>query len=361
MRDLSNPQGGFVTHYAYAPFGGTRSASGPSTPFRFTGQQQDDTTGLYYLRARYYNAQTGRFLSRDPFPGLATLPGTLHPYAYALNNPARYTDPSGEFVNILIGAGIGGAAGAIVYFATKPANSGINSRDLAIAIGMGALSGGLIASGAPWAIAVAVAGLSSAASQAFACGCFNWPAMAGMYVNGAVATSLAAAMPWAWGTHLIAGILMGGVTGMAGDVSGRLTEHLLGGRSWGESLQNETVGSWFSKTFVWGAGFGLLGVGVNKTLLKTVGRYAPALFKEGTTLTRIGRQRQPVAVGMLVNRADHELAIKVFQRGIVQRGAGAKLLEKYVSTMWLVKCLSLYINGTFNSNYGQNVFAGSSR
>lgn len=45
-------------------------------------------TGLQYLRARYYDPQTGRFLSRDPLPG-------GHPYAYAGNNPVRYVDPSG--------------------------------------------------------------------------------------------------------------------------------------------------------------------------------------------------------------------------------------------------------------------------
>ncbi|MEW6649960.1 MAG: RHS repeat-associated core domain-containing protein, partial [Chloroflexota bacterium] len=58
-------------------------------------------TGLLYLRARYYAPQWGQFLTRDPFPGLLTHPATQAPYPYALNNPLRYTDPSGEFVETL--------------------------------------------------------------------------------------------------------------------------------------------------------------------------------------------------------------------------------------------------------------------
>ncbi|MEN4013080.1 MAG: RHS repeat-associated core domain-containing protein [Bellilinea sp.] len=51
--------------------------------------------------ARYYAPQWGQFLTRDPFPGLLSHPATQAPYPYALNNPLRYTDPSGEFVETL--------------------------------------------------------------------------------------------------------------------------------------------------------------------------------------------------------------------------------------------------------------------
>jgi RHS repeat-associated protein len=53
----------------------------------YTGEQ-NDPTGLEYLRARYYDASTGRFLSQDPVP-------LLQRYAYANDNPANLVDPSG--------------------------------------------------------------------------------------------------------------------------------------------------------------------------------------------------------------------------------------------------------------------------
>ena len=87
-----------TTHtYRYAPFGAVLAGGISNNNRRFTGETQD-LTGLLYLRARYYDPTTGRFLTRDPVPGVATLPQTLNPYAYALNNPVLYVDPSGEFI-----------------------------------------------------------------------------------------------------------------------------------------------------------------------------------------------------------------------------------------------------------------------
>jgi RHS repeat-associated protein len=61
--------------------------------FDFAGQQTDGSTGLQYLRARYYDPATGVFLSREP---LERLPGwTGNPFGYAGANPARYLDPTG--------------------------------------------------------------------------------------------------------------------------------------------------------------------------------------------------------------------------------------------------------------------------
>ena len=70
------------------------------------------------MRARYYDPTTGRFLTRDPVPGVATLPQTLNPYAYALNNPVLYTDPSGEFafIPLLLVAAAGGFLGGVSYY-----------------------------------------------------------------------------------------------------------------------------------------------------------------------------------------------------------------------------------------------------
>jgi uncharacterized protein RhaS with RHS repeats len=52
--------------------------------------------GLYYLRARYYNPLTGRFLSHDPEDGKAKDPKTLHKYLYAGGDPVNAEDPKGR-------------------------------------------------------------------------------------------------------------------------------------------------------------------------------------------------------------------------------------------------------------------------
>ena len=57
---------------------------------RYTGQQYDDVTGQYYLRARYYNPVAGRFMQEDVYQG-----DGLNLYAYCGNNPVVYYDPSG--------------------------------------------------------------------------------------------------------------------------------------------------------------------------------------------------------------------------------------------------------------------------
>jgi RHS repeat-associated protein len=76
------------------------TARNPDTfKLSYTGHQYDSETWLLYARARYYDWSQGRFLSRDPLelPPEAAL--SLHPYAYAANNPLRYTDPTGQFPN----------------------------------------------------------------------------------------------------------------------------------------------------------------------------------------------------------------------------------------------------------------------
>ena len=98
---------------SYEPFGKLLSTVGnPLTRYGYTGEWTDPTN-LVYLRARYYDPATGRFLSKDPVRGLASLPQTLNPYTYAVNNPIRYTDPSGEFPFLLFIAG--GLLGGAIY------------------------------------------------------------------------------------------------------------------------------------------------------------------------------------------------------------------------------------------------------
>ncbi len=81
-----------VNQYRYKPFGQADAASeGVANPLRYAGRELDTETGLYYMRARYYDPGTSRFVSEDPIG----LDGGINVYAYAGNNPVTYRDPFG--------------------------------------------------------------------------------------------------------------------------------------------------------------------------------------------------------------------------------------------------------------------------
>jgi RHS repeat-associated protein len=61
----------------------------------FTGQKLD-STGLYFYNARYYDPAIGRFISADTIVQSISNPQVLNRYSYALNNPLKYTEPSGH-------------------------------------------------------------------------------------------------------------------------------------------------------------------------------------------------------------------------------------------------------------------------
>lgn len=90
-RLLTTASGSTAGTYAYDPYGNLLSHTGASdTPLRFAGGYQDPETGLYYLRARYYDPRTGQFLSRDPIAPL-----TQSAYGYVGGNPLNLIDPTG--------------------------------------------------------------------------------------------------------------------------------------------------------------------------------------------------------------------------------------------------------------------------
>ncbi|HCN28915.1 MAG TPA: hypothetical protein DIT64_09130 [Verrucomicrobiales bacterium] len=84
--------------YAYGPYGEPLSPPAASTqPFTYIGKYGVRKEGaLYQMRARYYDPQTARFLSRDPLPPRLDDPKSLNLYEYAAENPMKFLDPSGE-------------------------------------------------------------------------------------------------------------------------------------------------------------------------------------------------------------------------------------------------------------------------
>jgi RHS repeat-associated protein len=77
--------------------GSTNTPTGTEGDFRFHGAWWEKGTDLYHVRAREYDQQTGRFISRDPDGGGTETPESLHPFAFADSNPYVFSDPSGEF------------------------------------------------------------------------------------------------------------------------------------------------------------------------------------------------------------------------------------------------------------------------
>ncbi|WP_029914165.1 RHS repeat-associated core domain-containing protein [Pelobacter seleniigenes] len=81
-----------VQHYDYETFGQLTASDDFTSSYAFTGREWDEDLSLYYYRARYYDAQTGRFISKDPI-GFAG--GDVNVYRYVGNNSANEIDPLG--------------------------------------------------------------------------------------------------------------------------------------------------------------------------------------------------------------------------------------------------------------------------
>jgi len=102
---MVKPDGNKRDHYRYDEFG--KPAPGNSklsedgkkvlhNTFGYTGEMWDQESELLYLRARYYEPETGRFLSRDSYEGEIDNPLSRHLYTYVENNPVNYADPTGH-------------------------------------------------------------------------------------------------------------------------------------------------------------------------------------------------------------------------------------------------------------------------
>ena len=88
---ITGGHGDVQNSYQYDAFGMSLGTTEKlNNRIRYTGQQYDDVTGQYYLRARYYNPVAGRFMQEDVYQG-----DGLNLYAYCGNNPVVYDDPSG--------------------------------------------------------------------------------------------------------------------------------------------------------------------------------------------------------------------------------------------------------------------------
>jgi len=96
LRSTSVTSGAQTGNIKYYPYGATRSGA-VSTAYKFTSQRLDDSTGLYYYGARYYDPALGRFVQADTIVPQPGNPQALNRYSYVYNNPLRFIDPTGMF------------------------------------------------------------------------------------------------------------------------------------------------------------------------------------------------------------------------------------------------------------------------
>jgi RHS repeat-associated protein len=143
VRLLVNDATGVVAQRIdYDPWGLVQTDTNPGfQPFGFAGGVYDSVSGLVRFGARDYDPNVGRWLSKDPTRFGAADSGL---YSYSFSNPVNLSDPSGLFVPAvavpyIVGAVTGAISGGVGAFI-----QGSSSRQIAIAVGLGAIAGATI-------------------------------------------------------------------------------------------------------------------------------------------------------------------------------------------------------------------------
>ena len=133
----TNAAGEIVSAAEYDAWG--NSTAPIASPFRYCGEYFDAETGLLYLRNRYYNPTSGRFITEDPARD------GLNWYAYCRNNPVNAIDPSGlrtYFINGINNSKEEGSPQYSIDFANKLTEKGVEDvRTIGVYNGTGTITG----------------------------------------------------------------------------------------------------------------------------------------------------------------------------------------------------------------------------
>ena len=114
VRALTDEDGDITDTLVFDAFGNETGMTGTTdNSYGFQGEEQD-ATGLYYLRARYMDPSTGTFTSMDTYSGSLSDPVSLHKYLFANANPVMYSDPSGHAPFTLEGFAVAIGMSAII-------------------------------------------------------------------------------------------------------------------------------------------------------------------------------------------------------------------------------------------------------
>ncbi|MCX4026081.1 tandem-95 repeat protein [Endozoicomonas sp. SM1973] len=134
-RALSDTTGVITDTYNYEAFGSLLNSTGTTkNNYLFTGEQFDSGLNQYYLRARYYNQQSGRFTQMDSWMGSKFAPNSLNKYNYTESDPANGVDPSGYFTIASVSIGnLNVSFGNVVRY-TSLFNQVVTKLDAAITV-----------------------------------------------------------------------------------------------------------------------------------------------------------------------------------------------------------------------------------
>jgi RHS repeat-associated protein len=96
VRQMLSSTGSVLFAQVFEPYGNVYASAGMDiTSFGFTGEQEDASFKLVYLRSRWYATQVGRFFSIDPWNGDSSRPMSYNAWMYVYGNPVNHIDPSG--------------------------------------------------------------------------------------------------------------------------------------------------------------------------------------------------------------------------------------------------------------------------
>ncbi len=198
----------------------------------YTGHEMLPEFGLTNMNGRMYDPLLARFLSADDFVQMPLSPQSYNRYSYCMNNPLKYTDPSGELWHLIIGA----AAGGVINWLTHGCE--FNMKGLGY-FGVGAMAGALAAGvGAGIASALPVSGATAGGFAAGFWGTSSATVATSSFWSGAAiggGAGLVSGFTTGFGNGLIEGngfgnaFGAGSFEGLLGGVSGGVIGGILGG------------------------------------------------------------------------------------------------------------------------------------
>ena len=166
---MTDRDGDIVQQYGYTAFGAENYKNNTlafDVTNRYTGQQIDEDTGLYFYQSRYYDPKLARFTQADTIVPSSTTSQALNRYTYVKNNPLKFTDPLGHgwesFVKKWVGAivgialdifmpGLGTLFIAVISSGVSTLVNGGGWKSFAIGVGIGIAAGEIGGAVGGWA------------------------------------------------------------------------------------------------------------------------------------------------------------------------------------------------------------------